>query len=209
MILPQFPLRLVVFPNETLALHIFEPRYQTLIKECVLNETSFGNLPYIGQELASFGTEVIVDEVVTEYENGTMDIRCKGQRIYEVHEYTNVERDKGYSFAEVKFLPSEEEADGSHNFRLFEKVNELTELLGDRYELSLDPDHIHSSQFIHKLGLDAQTELDILLLRDETKRQLRLIQIIELIIEQLTKAEEIKRRIQLNGHFKKLDPLDL
>ena len=32
-LLPQFPLQIVVYPNENLNLHIFEPRYRQLIKE--------------------------------------------------------------------------------------------------------------------------------------------------------------------------------
>ena len=33
-ILPIFPLRMVVFPKEKVNLHVFEPRYKQLIKEC-------------------------------------------------------------------------------------------------------------------------------------------------------------------------------
>ena len=32
--LPLFPLQIVVFPGEDLNLHIFEPRYKELIKDC-------------------------------------------------------------------------------------------------------------------------------------------------------------------------------
>ena len=32
--IPIFPLGIVVYPGEELNLHIFEPRYKQLIKEC-------------------------------------------------------------------------------------------------------------------------------------------------------------------------------
>jgi len=37
-----FPLNVVLFPHMPLPLHIFEPRYRTMIRECLERETSFG-----------------------------------------------------------------------------------------------------------------------------------------------------------------------
>ncbi|MFN9379919.1 MAG: LON peptidase substrate-binding domain-containing protein, partial [Bacteroidota bacterium] len=46
-VLPLFPLQLVVFPNEKVNLHIFEPRYKKLIRHCEENSENFGIIPYI------------------------------------------------------------------------------------------------------------------------------------------------------------------
>ncbi|MFX7140708.1 LON peptidase substrate-binding domain-containing protein, partial [Acinetobacter baumannii] len=40
--IPIFPLSIVVFPGETLNLHIFEPRYRQLIQECFAEQKPFG-----------------------------------------------------------------------------------------------------------------------------------------------------------------------
>ena len=40
-LLPQFPLQIVVYPNEKLDLHIFEPRYRQLIVEAIAKESTF------------------------------------------------------------------------------------------------------------------------------------------------------------------------
>lgn len=40
--LPLFPLRLVLFPGQVLPLHIFEPRYRTMINLCIERELPFG-----------------------------------------------------------------------------------------------------------------------------------------------------------------------
>ena len=40
--LPIFPLNIVVFPEEGLNLHIFEPRYVELINDCVRLQKPFG-----------------------------------------------------------------------------------------------------------------------------------------------------------------------
>ncbi len=40
--IPIFPLSTIVYPGEELNLHIFEPRYKELIKECVAAKKTFG-----------------------------------------------------------------------------------------------------------------------------------------------------------------------
>jgi len=40
--LPLFPLDMVLFPGAPLALHIFEPRYRTMIGDCLDQQTGFG-----------------------------------------------------------------------------------------------------------------------------------------------------------------------
>lgn len=42
MVLPLFPLRLVLFPGQVLPLHIFEPRYRLMINQCIDEERPFG-----------------------------------------------------------------------------------------------------------------------------------------------------------------------
>lgn len=42
MLLPLFPLRLVLFPGQVLPLHIFEPRYRLMINQCIEEDRPFG-----------------------------------------------------------------------------------------------------------------------------------------------------------------------
>lgn len=52
--LPLFPLNTVLFPGMTLALHIFEERYKTMIGRCIENEQPFGVvLMRAGEEVGS------------------------------------------------------------------------------------------------------------------------------------------------------------
>lgn len=41
-LLPLFPLRLVLFPGQVLPLHIFEPRYRLMIDHCIREREPFG-----------------------------------------------------------------------------------------------------------------------------------------------------------------------
>jgi len=42
LLLPLFPLDVVLFPGASLPLHIFEPRYQEMIGECLAEKKRFG-----------------------------------------------------------------------------------------------------------------------------------------------------------------------
>ena len=61
--IPLFPLQAVLFPGGFLPLRIFEPRYRTMIKFCLENESEFGVV------LIKEGEEV--GETATPYEVGT------------------------------------------------------------------------------------------------------------------------------------------
>ncbi len=73
--IPIFPLGIVVYPGESLNLHIFEPRYKQLINECHLEGKNFGIPSVFKNKLNEFGTLVKITELVGVTDNGEMDIR--------------------------------------------------------------------------------------------------------------------------------------
>ena len=77
--IPIFPLGIVVYPGEKLHLHIFEPRYKQLIKECKELNKPFGIPAVINNRLQEIGTLVEIVDIVQVYENGEMDIRTPGR----------------------------------------------------------------------------------------------------------------------------------
>jgi Lon protease-like protein len=62
--LPLFPLKTVLFPGQVLPLHIFEPRYQTMIRRCLAEDAPFGVV------LIRTGSET--DTTAEPYEIGTV-----------------------------------------------------------------------------------------------------------------------------------------
>jgi Lon protease-like protein len=62
--LPLFPLKTVLFPGQVLPLHIFEPRYLTMIRRCLAEDAPFGVV------LIRAGSET--DPAAEPYEIGTM-----------------------------------------------------------------------------------------------------------------------------------------
>src|SRR5690606_37970950 len=108
--LPLFPLNLVAYPGESLNLHIFEPRYKQLIGDCLQSQANFG-IPSFVHNKIEFGTEVLIDKVVKEYEDGRMDIKTIGTAIFKVENFINPLEGKLYAGGEVTRLTNSEETD--------------------------------------------------------------------------------------------------
>src|SRR6059058_1873737 len=106
--IPIFPLGLVVYPGEHLNLHIFEPRYKQLIKECEAEKKPFGIPSIIDNQLQDFGTVVKITEITTVHDNGEMDIKTEGDKVFRVLEVIKEIPEKLYSGAIVNYPPNQE-----------------------------------------------------------------------------------------------------
>ena len=84
--IPIFPLGIVVYPGEHLNLHIFEPRYKQLIKECHEQKKSFGIPTVIENKMQDIGSLVTITEISKLHDNGEMDIKTKGERVFRILE---------------------------------------------------------------------------------------------------------------------------
>src|SRR5688500_20275192 len=98
-----FPLGIVIYPNEKLHLHIFEPRYKQLIRECFDLKKAFGIPTVLNNRLQDLGTLVEIREIVQEYENGEFDINTQGIKVFRTLEVIKQVREKLYSDATVKY----------------------------------------------------------------------------------------------------------
>ena len=99
-----FPLQIVVFPDEQLNLHIFEPRYKQLIRDCVTNGIHFGINAFMNQQLQPIGTEVKLVAIEKEYENGELDIRTRAVGAYRLEDYFPLMPGKLYAGGTIKRL---------------------------------------------------------------------------------------------------------
>jgi Lon protease-like protein len=84
LLLPLFPLQVVLFPGGQLPLHIFEDRYKEMIREAIKEQTEFGILLATGKGLASVGCTALVEKVLHEYPDGRLDILTHGRRRFEL-----------------------------------------------------------------------------------------------------------------------------
>ena len=101
--IPIFPLNIVVFPDEQLNLHIFEPRYKQLITDCYENKKQFGIPTVLKNSMTDFGTSVDILSIEKIHENGEMDIKTKGDRIFKIIEPIHSIPEKLYHGAIVTY----------------------------------------------------------------------------------------------------------
>lgn len=105
--LPLFPLHTVLFPEATLALQIFEPRYREMIGRCLAHDEPFGVVLILeGEEVGGeavprrIGTEAAI--IASERsKDGKYDIVAEGRRRFEI---VGLDKSRAYLRADVKFL---------------------------------------------------------------------------------------------------------
>ena len=203
--LPLFPLNLVAFPEERLNLHIFEPRYKQLIKDCIEQNHRFGIPAYVKNKI-EYGTEVEILEIFKTYEDGRMDIKTIGHKIFKVDKYTNPWPEKLYAGGYVDALENIWDVVPA-KFEMVKLMDQLYEQLQISEEISYDEDTPVFS-LAHKVGLSLEQEYELIQIPRESDRVNFLVAHLQELLPRLSQAEEIRQRIKMNGHFRQMDSLD-
>src|SRR5712664_3280316 len=84
--IPLFPLNVVLLPGADLPLHIFEPRYREMVKNCLEEKSEFGMLLSLPKGVARVGCTAEILEVAKRYHDGRMDILTIGRVPFRVVE---------------------------------------------------------------------------------------------------------------------------
>jgi Lon protease-like protein len=202
--LPVFPLRLVVFPGEALNLHIFEPRYRQLIRECIEEQKPFGIPPVIEKDLRHLGTLMEITELAKEYPDGRMDVRTRGISVFRILHHVEEVPDKLYSGAIVTYPKNvTETGDGRIARKIIAEVRRLYELLNvsERFP---EERELNSYDLGHLVGLSYEQEYELLAIFTELQRLEYIRRHLSSIVPVIQELEAMKERIQRNGHFRNL-----
>ncbi len=202
--IPIFPLGIVVYPGENVNLHIFEPRYKQLVKECSDNKKSFGIPAVIDNRLQERGTLVSITEVSKVYDNGEMDIKTKGEKVFRLLEVIKEVPDKLYSGAIVNYPDNKEQGDIELMRRVMNGIRELHKLLNVSKDFKIPDDQIKTYDVAHHVGLTLQEEYELLGLLDELQRQEYIKRHLTKVLPLVAEMEGLKEKIKQNGHFKNL-----
>src|SRR5215212_523293 len=206
--IPIFPLGIVVYPGENLNLHIFEPRYKQLISECHAQKKDFGIPTMIENHLQDYGSLVQITEVTKIFENGEMDIKTKGSKVFRILEVIKEVPDKLYSGAIVNYPETYEEGNPELMRKVMNSIRELHKLLRVSKEFKKKEEEIKAYDVAHDVGLSLQEEYEMLYLLDERQRQEYLKRHLTKVIPFVAEMEQLKKKIKLNGHFKNLSGLE-
>ena len=205
-LLPLFPLNLVVFPGEKLNLHIFEPRYRQLVRECIEQNITFGIPPYLNDTLSELGTEMRLLSVEQTYSSGELDIRTKAVGVFRINKFYRQAPGKLYAGGLIENVVQDPEADPVLRTVITKQVRQLYEALGLRKLLmELKPDYT-IFDVAHHIGFSTEQEYQLLATTSEHERQELVRDHLDTILPVVLETERLKERVRLNGHFKNLPP---
>ena len=210
-LLPLFPLELVLLPEEPLPLHIFEERYREMIGECLQAKTSglgrqdFGVVLAKGQEISNVGCTAQIVNVTRKYDDGRLDILTVGKRRFEIL-LTNEE--KSYLRASVDFFddegsdtPGESEAESA-----IEVFRKIMRKLRQASEMSVHlprPYRYLSFRLAASLPLGLELKQRLLSLRNEPERLQNVVNAMDQLNLKIDLAQEARTKAGGNGDFRR------
>ena len=207
--IPIFPLAIVVYPGEELNLHIFEPRYKQLISDCKANKKPFGIPAVIDEKISELGTLMELIEITELYDNGEMDIKTKGLKVFRTLEIVKEVPDKLYNGAIVNYPENDKKSNPDLMAKVIDIIAQLHSILKVDKKFTKPLDQLRSYDVAHHAGLSLSEEYEMLSLLNELQRQEYLKQHLLKVLPIVAEMEILKKRIQLNGHFKNLSGFNL
>ena len=198
--LPLFPLDLVLYPGERLPLHIFEPRYREMTARCLREDLPFGILWQGDGALASVGCTARLDRILEKYPDGRVDLLVRGEARFHV---TRMRDGHPYLSADVETVDEPREP---VQRRLVERAivqhMRLLELGGRTVRPSLYEGDRVSYVIAHNAGLTNAQKQEVLELLTENLRIAYLVGHLEDLIRRAEQADDVRRKVRSNGHFR-------
>ena len=202
--IPIFPLEIVVYPGENLNLHVFEPRYIQLIKECHEEKKPFGIPAVIDKKLQENGTLMTISEMSKVFDNGEMNIKTKGEKVFRILEVLKEVPDKLYSGAIVNYPDNNDQGNIELIRKIMIGIKELHKLLNVSKDFKKSEDEIKVYELAHHIGLTLAEEYELLGLMNELQRQEYLKRHLTKVLPMVAEMEGLKEKIKQNGHFKNI-----
>jgi ATP-dependent Lon protease len=192
-----FPLGIVLLPSERVPLHIFEPRYQELVAECLEDRREFGLIFADDEGVREVGTRARVVDVLEEFEDGRLNIVVEGGARFRVERLT-----RGREFLTAVVEPVSDEP-GSWDATVVERALESFRALA--IVAGVDPDEVEETASELSFELASQVELpteakqQLLELTSEQERLRHVTGLLDAVREALLAAHELGARAKTNG----------
>jgi len=204
--IPLFPLNLVVFPGEGLNLHIFEPQYRQLIREAEENRITFGIPAVIDGKMMDYGTEVKLERVAKRYKGGELDVKTLGVGLFKITKFYKTVPNKLYGGADIERIELGKSHDKSLNITILGLVTQLFTALKIKKAIPKSNEPFTLYDLAHHVGFSIEQEYKFLCIDNMEERQDYMIDHLENLIPVVKEMERLRKRVQLNGHFKEERP---
>ena len=197
--MPLFPLDLVLLPNVPLPLHVFEPRYKEMIKECLDENRQFGIIRSHDESMETIGCTAEILNVLKKYPDGRMNILTEGRKRFEL---LQVNQERSFLQGNVFYLEDEAETPAAADVDTALRLHgEIMQLAGAHPEEIAKED---ASQLAFRLAgslpFDPDFQQALLEMNSEAKRVQAVISFFERILPVLQRSARAKGKAGGNGH---------
>ncbi len=205
--IPIFPLGLVLLPQMSLPLHIFEDRYKQMINACLADDRVFGIVYFSGKQFETKGCTARIVDILKRYDDGRMDIITKGENRFSIEALFE---EKPYLEARVEFFddqpPQNSDLEISQKLahtciQFLKQINAMTaQYTVDDFNDRSDPKAV---SFLAAAcdGFSYQEKQRFLEMTVTVKRLQKATQALEQLVHRLTITREIERIIGGNGNL--------
>ncbi len=198
LLLPLFPLEVVLLPQERLPLHIFEERYKLMIGEAMEQHSEFGVVMAKENSLANMGCSATIEQVTRQYPDGRLDILTRGQRRFEI---LFLNEEKPYLQGAVHYFDDDAATSPSSEDvrRMGDLYRQTAALLPSSAERPALEEQATSFQVAGALPLDVEFKQRLLRARSEADRVLLLTEVLEKLVPRLRLAKRTENVAKGNG----------
>lgn len=195
--IPLFPLNVVLLPGADLPLHIFEPRYRKMVRDCLADRCEFGILLALPNGVLHVGCTAEIAEVLKRYPDGRMDIMTAGRTPFRVVELLNAEAYGNDELlqGQVDYLEDcDRPSDPKTQRDLIELYEACHTLVFNDYPKNIQDQLRENLSYVVActLPLDLLWKQQILELRSEADRQERLVAYLREWAPRLQRSETLR-----------------
>jgi Lon protease-like protein len=194
---PLFPLGIVALPHELVPLHIFEPRYRTMIGQCLEDESEFG-IVWAGDDgVRPIGCAMEITEVLERMEDGRMNILTRGTRPFRI---VDERHDLPYPAGTIEFLTDKDERpDEKTVAAAHEAYGALVEQATDRQPDAEELAAMTAYQMAATVDFGLDAKQGLLDLRSENARLRLVTRLFRAASRRLEFIERAQARARSNG----------
>jgi Lon protease-like protein len=199
---PLFPLGLVLLPGEVQPLHIFEPRYRTMIGECLDGGTEFGVLWVGEQGLHDVGCTAEITQLLERMDDGRMNILSQGVRAFRLERRIE---ELEYPAGDVELLDddADDREDPEAGLAARRAYADLVERVTESRPPETDLGQLGSYAMAATIAFEPDAKQELLELRSENERLARLAELCDRALERYEYAQKVSDRAATNGRMRR------
>jgi Lon protease-like protein len=200
-----FPLKLVLFPESIVPLHIFEHKFISLIKNNWEKKIPFGINLKVSNKNFDIGCQAEVMNITKFYDDGRMDVVVIGLKRFKL---SNIRESKElYNICNAEFFEDiHEELDPTMLFRCINMFNEISDAVRsvkiERISISSLKTIMPSFYIAQKSGISIYQKQELLEMKSENERLKKIYSHLQHILPVVKESEFLSKLIKNDGYFK-------